>query len=982
MNTPPQFVLNTGGGGSFECVGGVRKAGFLSVKKWLLRRRQHVELVRKRGWKCYWACLKGTTLIFYQIGYSRDAITRPNSEMGANCCATCMRNRNCPFALRNENAETIYENLPRSQNWCNCDCHQQTLFNMMRDTEPNNRRLDAVATLDTSTRIHSQPKHLILVDGCIVQPIPEHPKREHVFCLSSAVGDAYLFQCPCENELFNWVDAIQSACGASIARERGLKGAIFQLTDQIESMQRKLERAVRNKLQLEQRLSSLLEQVQSVGGVEALAAAISANGTGNSAECNRLLSSLRDHQSQLIAQELQVERDHCEQFRLRCYLCSMSRANRNSNQPQTLELPNPKNLLSHVSKQTKHVLNRLGIFNVSSLHAYTCARSPQLLNSLLHNLSQQMQNTGNQRTLNRAESKQNVYRNAADDQLNSRSTQMFRVAQEQTLGAKTAVSNQAAEAVRRGSQVRLKVILPPPQQSVHNLLVDGEQTVEQLIEQLLSEQKAQLASQWRRLMRTNSLPNSEYFVCCKLVSKPGYFVPNAKHRLDSLPPIQHMRLIKKRIMPVNLQRASLDMMFGFKVEAECVLDRREALPMSRGEETALDTSEALRINGRLQVYVSKVDTNSLAARKGIRQGDELLQLNGAPVAELDMMYVECVLQEELSLQLVFRCVRLESADDQIDPAVRNAIEFVNEDLTGNNYGSLYVGQDETTLLTSSVRPNGRCFSGGNEQQMRQPTSRRHSEHLLISQEEVNDDSNIGVEIGRTIGQCIERVFETLEPSAATLLDQSFSDDYIDSLVCPPPPVDSALSDELIHKLIIPKPDPQMGSERSQQISNATTGKSLLDGKQRRLDSVTDLADNLIKSVQQVKAELGSVKPKIPVKSTRSSKPAQPVQTVVEVQLHNEPEPKMDGGRIRRQTDMPRRRKSEELPRRDYAYSTAKEDNTTKLSGALSGSDRGGNEIQTDALRDKKHSLTDSEKMHKVICELLDTENTYVSVSNA
>ncbi|CAG7724399.1 unnamed protein product, partial [Allacma fusca] len=50
---------------SFNCTGAVRKAGFLSVKKWLLRKRHQVELARRRGWKGYWVCLKGTTLLFY-----------------------------------------------------------------------------------------------------------------------------------------------------------------------------------------------------------------------------------------------------------------------------------------------------------------------------------------------------------------------------------------------------------------------------------------------------------------------------------------------------------------------------------------------------------------------------------------------------------------------------------------------------------------------------------------------------------------------------------------------------------------------------------------------------------------------------------------------------------------------------------------------------------------------------------------------------
>lgn len=40
-------------------------------------------------------------------------------------------------------------------------------------------------------------------------------------------------------------------------------------------------------------------------------------------------------------------------------------------------------LLMHVSRSTKGTLSRLGVFTVSSFHAYICARSPSLLNNLL-----------------------------------------------------------------------------------------------------------------------------------------------------------------------------------------------------------------------------------------------------------------------------------------------------------------------------------------------------------------------------------------------------------------------------------------------------------------------------------------------------------------------------------------------------------------------------------------------------------------------
>lgn len=247
LNRSQQYTIQTENT-CFECTGAIRKAGFLSVKKWLLRKRQHVELARKRGWKCYYTVLKGTTLLFYECNFIsnlsldksgalqlnskimqqitsgrnssyalnidqlRPYSSKSNDTLGdleenlyenLGICSNCVHCSRCNRLINNNETNTIYQNSLETNNVntiicihcsqgqsliedvnqikCSCECHQQ---NGLTDKKPHN----------FVQQIAYQPKHLILIDNSITQPIPEHPKRCHVFCLSTAIGDAYLFQ--------------------------------------------------------------------------------------------------------------------------------------------------------------------------------------------------------------------------------------------------------------------------------------------------------------------------------------------------------------------------------------------------------------------------------------------------------------------------------------------------------------------------------------------------------------------------------------------------------------------------------------------------------------------------------------------------------------------------------------------------------------------------------------------------------------------
>ncbi|CAM1297612.1 TIAM1 (predicted) [Pycnogonum litorale] len=481
---------------SFNCTGAVRKAGFLSVKKWLLRKRHQVELARKRGWKGYWVCLKGTTLLFYPCE-SRDGRTIDNT-----------------------------------------------------------------------------PKHLIIVDGAIMQPIPEHPKREFIFCLSTAFGDAYLFQAPCQSELETWIGCIHSACAAAFARHRGKTGTLHLLQEEIYRLEKDIESDSKMKHMAELQLSVVTD-----------------------------FESKQPISNQISQWEENLERSQCEQFRLRCYMASL----------QNSELPNPKNLLTHVSKNTKVVLNRLGVFTVSSFHAYVCARSPSLLTNLLSGrgatkrrgllsrTSSTASNTGSRRSLQPSE----VFSKVDDS-----------------------------------SNTAIRICCPDGQALV--LGVKSDVTAEELLAVACSKKQ---------------LTVSDHFLRFKRKESEEFYVP---HRQDIVANLTYdmIELCAKILYQVELCRTLIDHMFGFSVEAELI--------------------ENSDHQDELCVYVSRVEDGSLAHTQGLIKEDEIMVINGAIVSDLDMMYIESVMQEELSLCMMVRSSRLEppemtnlmkSADDYIEQLV-------------------------------------------------------------------------------------------------------------------------------------------------------------------------------------------------------------------------------------------------------------------------------------------------------------------------
>ncbi|XP_035389066.1 T-lymphoma invasion and metastasis-inducing protein 2 isoform X2 [Electrophorus electricus] len=194
------------------------------------------------------------------------------------------------------------------------------------------------------------PCYALLAEDSIVQAVPEHPKKENVFCLSNAYGDVYLFQASSQTDLENWVTALHSASASLFAKRHGKEDTLRLLRGQI--------RALLQKIDMDGKMKKMAELQLSVVSDPKNRKAI---------------------ENQIQQWDQNLESFNIDLFRMRCYLASL----------QGGELPNPKSLLATASRPSKATLGRLGIFSVSSFHALICSRDEATMRKRSLSLSQQ-----------------------------------------------------------------------------------------------------------------------------------------------------------------------------------------------------------------------------------------------------------------------------------------------------------------------------------------------------------------------------------------------------------------------------------------------------------------------------------------------------------------------------------------------------------------------------------------------------------------
>lgn len=170
----------------------------------------------------------------------------------------------------------------------------------------------------------------------LAYPVNDHIKRDNLFCLSTSNGNTYYMQAISQTAVEDWIQAIHSASALALTNRTIKEKASVDIIKQISDIEESLEK--------ERRVKNLAELQYT-----------STNDTTTQHTISKQIKEFSEN----------IDKLNVDLYRAKCYLASL----------QGTELPNPQSLLAAISKPTKAILNKIGVFSVSSLHAVISIRS-------------------------------------------------------------------------------------------------------------------------------------------------------------------------------------------------------------------------------------------------------------------------------------------------------------------------------------------------------------------------------------------------------------------------------------------------------------------------------------------------------------------------------------------------------------------------------------------------------------------------------
>ncbi|KAM6907302.1 rho guanine nucleotide exchange factor TIAM1 [Xenentodon cancila] len=418
----------------------------------------------------------------------------------------------------------------------------------------------------------SVPKHALWVENSIVQAVPEHPKKEFVFCLSNSVGDAFLFQTSSQTELENWITAIHSACAAAVARQHHREDTVRLLRTEIRKLEQKIDMDEKMKKMGDMQLSTITDAKKRKTILE-----------------------------QIFLWEQNLERFHIDLFRCRCYLASL----------QGGEPPNPKRLLGFASRPTKLAMGRLGIFSVSSFHALVSARAENSIRrrnqALPRTFSKRRSRFSSLWGLDTA-SKRKTKGHPSVDQVFGDHMEPVRKPLEQMFEDSTSEKSKKTEdsvKILPQQNIESDIWVPdhlrpswvclPNNQPVLAIVQPGETALEGL----------------SSICKTHKIDPSGHYLRVKvwIDNQMLFYIPKFEEDISDLL-YKEIEICPKATKVIRFDKAeSCTIGYGFSV---AVIDE----------------------DGVQQLHITEVKAGGLASAKGLKPGDEILFLNGKPASAL------------------------------------------------------------------------------------------------------------------------------------------------------------------------------------------------------------------------------------------------------------------------------------------------------------------------------------------------------------
>ncbi|KAM9320556.1 rho guanine nucleotide exchange factor TIAM1 [Gastrophryne carolinensis] len=482
---------------------------------------------------------------------------------------------------------------------------------------------------------NSIPKHAVWVENSIVQAVPEHPKKDFVFCLSNSLGDAFLFQTSSQTELENWITAIHSACATTVARQHHKEDTVKLLKTEIKKLEQKIDMDEKMKKMGEMQLSSVTD--------------------------NKKKKTILD---QIFVWEQNLEQFQMDLFRYRCYLASL----------QGGELPNPKRLLAFASRPTKVAMGRLGIFSVSSFHALVAARTGE---SGVRRRTQAMSRSASKRR-SRFSSLWGLDTSSKKKQGRPSLNQVFNEGSDSVKKSLEGMFDDTASEDKKEKEVPLTTVHPHNPDAdmwVHEYLtpswvcLPNEKPVLLVIH---PEDTAKDALVF--ICKTHQLDYTAHYLRLKFLcgNQQQQYIPRPDEEIYELL-YKEIEICPRVIRYIQLEKTEQSDNFGFSL---CSLEEE----------------------GRPHLYVNKVKELGLARRKGLKPGDEVMEINSATARDLNPAMLKHVLGKPLLCLTVRTCPELEDSQALTEAPPRRS-EADSNDLT--LFASLHdCSEDESCIETT------------------------------------------------------------------------------------------------------------------------------------------------------------------------------------------------------------------------------------------------------------------------------------------